>query len=253
MNKIEGLELYDASDRLLKPGMALMEIDKNPLLRGHEKQFIKLILRNTKFSPSSTAEVVQAVGITSDTAFIIDTMIMTEGDMKIPFLEVVNRYNRLNNAAFPHSSINTAANPLEMIKAAAVGDVNSLIRRASKGKTNCLEFPLSMQMLAKVYYPDEILQAHILAYNDLNDPFGGTTLFDSRHFGLFTAIQTGEGRDYFFTTYGGRTRRVTVDEATEKKRIAEEKEDYVLESIYSGVLSLISFTEKQSDGTLAGI
>ncbi len=224
----------------------LLRIERNPSLRSHEKQFIHALMRYTTLQPATKSCDPYISGVSAATSQVLREELQLANLPKKNFFSVLDELNKKNGNIYPHLSVNLGANPLAMVKAGFFGNFGSVVDRALHGRTNCFEFPLVMQTIAKVYYPDEIEEAHVLGFNDSRDPFGGTTMLDTRHFGLFTARQAEEGQlTYTFTPYAGRTRELTKSEAQERRDTADLHDEYGTMNIYKELIRLMQFIEEE--------
>ncbi|SRR6266567_6140603 len=240
------LEIPIKTAELVKPG-------NNPLLKPTERALISMLVRNAAFVPSTDPENVQTKGISEAAVQTLHGMVAYPDGAKKSYEAMVNEYNAKNekrsstlgDIELPAVDLDIIKrSPLPVIASSLKGDMGSVIERVSQGNGNCFEFALVMQLMAKVYYPEVIADAQILAISDNRSGLGERTNREFRHFHLLTTRSSPEGNHYMLTTYGGRNHPVTREQAAQKAEGFHVKGDLAAENLYRGVARLLDVAEK---------
>jgi hypothetical protein len=228
-------------ERPLVKATELVKPTHNPLLRIHEKLLVLALTRGASFLPSPHPELVKMKGLSKESEENLIRVVTFFDGSRRGFGQMINEISSKNTSnCFTLLDNLIEPIPIAMAKAGIAGDLDGVIDKVSQGKGNCLESSLVIQLIAIVFYPDEILDAQLLAFSGNENVFGGKTNKRFRHFSLFTRKRTHNGESLFsVTTYGGGENLLTRDEATEKVEKAKAENDLERLSKYTGFLTLV--------------
>lgn len=207
-------------------GDELFNISNNPTLSKLEKGIAMGITRGVTIKHTGNSREVEINGLNRESQETLKNMAFEENGQRRNYLETASYYNSIveRDSSF-------AVTHVRMAMESSMNNFDNTVRRVQEGKGNCLEFGLVMQLLAKMYYSDDIEKVL---------PLGYTKPGGSRHFYVYIRERNQSEVVNYMMVYRGNVEQVDNEKATRRLGLATKKNRKDVQSIYEGYLKLLA-------------
>jgi hypothetical protein len=240
----QSLEFSRSTQPERRSAAELLAPGSNPLLTFQEKMYVRMLVRGTSFEPSERPDAVEQRGLSQRSMELLHKLILTEDGRKKSFAEATGNLRQKPNAdVHPHvrDTDTKLSRALVTVTSGISGDLNGVVERVCTGQANCLEAAVVLQLVARVFYPEEISKAQLLAYS--TEGASSANLMH-REFALFTQEQDSTGRRSFLNRYMGQAKEYSKEMALQIAQQARDGKAKGMEELFVGFVRLMEQGEQ---------